>query len=233
VVVASAVNGWAQGLAAAWTFDSDPFGAGRQVQRTDTLVIGTDGSLAFMLTVDDGSFSNVEHRLYWLSPTGVLLWDSGFSANNRIPLAIRAGHLVYLEAGKMLHSVKRNGSGVFEDTTIATYASSDTTFTIEQGRAPGVLYLAETAADKASFTIHAYRLDSGNTVDLAEMFAGADGGDFTLFFPSAVGQLYQIERSLDLINWDPVGDPIVGSDSLQQYTDTGVSETFYYRVREL
>jgi hypothetical protein len=225
--------GEAQGITSAWNYDSEPFGAGRQVFAVSTLNVGSDGSLAFTLTVDDGSLGNIEYRLFWLSPTGDLRWASEFGTASLQALAIRTGHLVYLEDGQQLHSVKRNPAGDFEDSTVATFASADTAYTIEQGRSPGFLFVAETAVDKASFKIHAFRLESGTTVDYAAMFAGVSGGAFTLFFPSATGELYQVERSEDMINWTLVGDPIPGTDSLQSYTDEGLSSTFYFRVRRL
>jgi hypothetical protein len=229
----AALSGHAQGLSSAWTYTTPPFGAGRQVFAVSTLNIGSDGSVALTLTVDDGSLTNFEYRLFWISATGDLLWASDYLAEDAQALAIRAGHLVFLEGGRKLQSVKRNPDGDFEATIVATLVSGDTAYTIEQGRSPGLLFLAETASDKASFQLHAYRLDSGATVDLAEMFAGVSGGAFTVFFPSAVGVLYQVERSSDLILWTPVGDPVPGTGSLQSHTDPGLDGSFYYRVRRL
>ncbi len=223
----------AQGLAPAWTYDSPALGAGRQVYSVGTFNVGTDGSLAFILSVDDGSLNNFEYKLLWVSAEGNLLWESDFATEQVVPLAVRGGLLAYLEGGQRLRQVTGNSTDGFTALTVTTFSSSDTSFSLEQGRSPSRLFIAETAADRLSFTIHAYRLDTGNTSDLTAMFAGVAADEFTLFFPSVSGELYQVEKSTDMVNWQPVGQPIQGTDSLQSYTDTSMTGSDYYRVRKL
>lgn len=226
---------FAQGVAWSWDYVSQPFGAGRQVFSVSTFNVGTDGSVAFTLTVDDGSLNNFEYQLFWLGPDGQLRWSSGFQSTSLQTLAVRDSHLVFLDGGQSLISVAPTSPGgtTYAPTTITTFSSSDTAYTIEQGRAPGVLYVAETATDKASFAIHAYRLDSGHVVNLEQMIGGTDAGEFKVLFPSAAGELYQVERTTDLINWTPLGNPLPGTDTLLSVTDSAPPDPAYYRVRKL
>lgn len=210
-----------QSVTSSWDFVVGPLTAGRVVRSVSSVNVGTNGSVAVTLTVDDGSFGNTEYQLYWISSAGDLIWGSGFISSFPVALAIRPGLLVYQE-GDRIASVVKPDTGPVVVGTVTTAAAGNvfSAYSIEQGRTPGVLAVAEVEDDKSGFTLHAYQLTPRLAdVELVGSVSGVLGGRFVMQFQSQAGVNYQFQSSEDLLTWLDAGAEIVGDGSVKSLPD--------------
>lgn len=232
-----------------WTYDSGSMGAGRVIRSIGTVTVGTDGSVGFVVTTDDGAFENVEDRLYWLDADQVDLADDGVADNEWVseslqPLAIRKDHFIYLKDNQ-LRSMSRDTLGDITDVSVGSAFGADvfTVWMVEQSRNPGVLYLIEPATDKLTFKLHAYQIDPASTEELQTptvigITDTAVAGErvIHLEFPTVTDAMYQIESTTDLVNvpWAVDGAQNVGNGAdVAAQRSAPASGSIFYRIRKL
>lgn len=228
-------------LESLWTIPSGSLGAGRVILSISTMTVGTDGSVAFIVTTHDGSFDNEEYRLYWISADQTDLADDGVAGNEwqttpMQPLIARQDQLVYL-SGQQVRSLTRDSAGVLTDTAVGAPLSiySTLSFMVEQSRHPSAFYLAEVLQNGLTFNLHAYGVNPVNNPEiLVPTQVGIDNGFLTIVFATQPDAMYQIQASDNLINWTNFQSVLVGTGAPAIFSEeiTGTTKQFY-RVRKL
>jgi hypothetical protein len=234
-----------------WTYDSGVLPDGRMIFNAGlTPTVGTDGSLAFSVYVQD-DLGLPEYSLFWFEKeqadpnNPIPLLATIWSADKPQPVAVRLNHLMYMQKGLLSgDTVKKDHLYSFEKgdadpTLIDSFATDDTTaWMIEQSRGPGVLYIFEAQVGDTSFKLHAYQIDPASTDELlVPTIIGVEGGNtISLRFPAVADAMYQIETTTDLsaVEWTADREQIAGNDTnILMQRPAPASGNVFYRIRKL
>ena len=249
-----------QSLENPWGYSFDDIGAGKQIIFGAALNVGTDGSVAFVITRGDGGAGPLERKIFWVKakadgtdPTEPL-WTSDWQARGDI-VAVRRNHLVYYcdgedcdgedeereegPHGRQLRSVTIDASGNANESPVKSFFGDEEggdplTFSGEQAaRAPGFVYSLVVHKDKLGFTLDAFRFVPGPPeVSAVPTFSSVSGNFLSISFYGEDGGDYQLQSStaLEATNWQNVGVGILGKGSIQTVTHPVGELRLFFRI---
>ena len=235
---------YSQSLENPWTYSFDDIGVGKQIIFGTALNVGTDGSVAFVITRGDGGAGDLESRIFWVkakadgTPPTEPLWTSGWQARGDI-VAVRRNHLVYYR-GRELRSVTIDATtDTANDSSVKVFIGAEEggdplTFSGEQAaRAPGFVYSLVVHKDKLGFTLAAFRFAPGPPeVSAVPTFSSVSGKLLSISFRGELGGDYQLQSSttLEATNWQNEGVGIAGNGSIQTVTQPVGEPKLFFRI---
>ena len=235
---------YSQSLENLWAYSFDDIGVGKQIIFGTALNVGTDGSVAFVITRGDGGAGDLESRIFWVkakadgTPPTEPLWTSGWQARGDI-VAVRRNHLVYYR-GRELRSVTIDATtDTANDSSVKVFTGDEEggdplTFSGEQAaRAPGFVYSLVVHKDKLGFTLDAFRFAPGPPeVSAVPTFSSVSGKLLSISFRGVDGGDYQLQSSttLEATDWQNVGVGIAGNGSIQTVTQPVGEPKLFFRI---
>ena len=221
-----------QSLENPWGYSFDDIGAGKQIIFGAALNVGTDGSVAFVITRGDGGAGPLESKIFWVKakvdgtdPTEPL-WTSDWQARGDI-VAVRRNHLVYYCDGEDCDGEDEFFSGDEEGGDPLTFSGE------QAARAPGFVYSLVVHKDKLGFTLDAFRFVPGPPeVSAVPTFSSVSGNFLSISFYGEDGGDYQLQSStaLEATNWQNVGVGILGKGSIQTVTHPVGELRLFFRI---
>jgi hypothetical protein len=235
-----------QSLENPWGYSFNDIGVGKQIIFGAALNVGTDGSVAFVITRGDGGAGPLESKIFWVKakvdgtdPTEPL-WTSDWQARGDI-VAVRRNHLVYYR-GRELRSVTIDASGNANESSVKFFSGDEEggdplTFSGEQAaRAPGFVYSLVVHKDKLGFTLDAFRFVPGPPeVSAVPTFSSVSGNFLSISFHGESGGQYQLQSStaLEATNWQNVGVGILGKGSIQTVTHPVGELRLFFKIKPI